>query len=104
MSSSIVNAPATYGQTSLSVLLQWRVTREATGRPSFAVVLFTRTSTCLALQEVLQRLLADGHELGSHAHQHLLLTQLTPEQVEQQLVQAVKRITEVTGMASVPVS
>lgn len=61
---------------------------------------------CLAcvLQGVLQRVLSEGHDLGSHTAQHLFLTNLTATEVEQQLQWAISNISMITNSTMVPVS
>lgn len=56
------------------------------------------------LQAALKRLLTEGHELGSHAAEHVRLSQLTPAQAQQQIEWAIGNISTVTGSKSVPVS
>jgi peptidoglycan/xylan/chitin deacetylase (PgdA/CDA1 family) len=51
----------------------------------------------------LRRLLAEGHELGSHAAIHLQLSQLPTAEAQKQIEWAVGNITAVTGEKSVPV-
>lgn len=56
------------------------------------------------MQEVLQRVVSEGHEMGSHTAQHLDLTTLSAAGVEEQLVWAIGNISTVTNSTIVPVS
>jgi peptidoglycan/xylan/chitin deacetylase (PgdA/CDA1 family) len=56
------------------------------------------------MQAALKRLLAEGHELGSHAAEHVYLSTLSPAAAQQQILWAIANITAVTGNKSVPVS
>lgn len=55
------------------------------------------------LQAAMKRLLAEGHELGSHAAIHLHLGELPTAEAKQQIEWAVGNISAVTGSKSVPV-
>lgn len=54
-------------------------------------------------QAALKRLLAEGHELGSHAAGHLHLSRLRPKTAKQHIEWAIGNISTVTGSTSVPV-
>jgi hypothetical protein len=56
------------------------------------------------MQTALRRLIAEGHELGSHAAEHVHLSQLPAAEVQKQIEWAVSNISSVTGDKAVPVS
>jgi len=56
----------------------------------------------LALQAAMKRLLSEGHELGSHAAEHLRLSELPPNETAQQITWAIGNISAVTGSTTVP--
>lgn len=56
----------------------------------------------MALQAALKRLLSEGHELGSHAAEHLRLSELPPSEAAQQITWAIGNISAVTGSTLVP--
>jgi hypothetical protein len=70
------------------------------------------TPTCRAvlphrfavLQAAALRAVQQGHDIGSHAAQHLDLTKLTPAEIEQQIAWGSLNISSLTGSSIVPVS
>jgi peptidoglycan/xylan/chitin deacetylase (PgdA/CDA1 family) len=92
------------------------VAQHSTTQPTAASTLGIRpfaASTCTfairksfwhVLQGVLKRMLSEGHDLGSHTAEHLSLTNLTAEQVEEQLQWAISNISMITNSSTVPVS
>jgi peptidoglycan/xylan/chitin deacetylase (PgdA/CDA1 family) len=56
------------------------------------------------LQAALKRLVVEGHELGSHAAEHVRLSQLAPAEAQKQIEWAIGNISRVTGSQTVPVS
>lgn len=53
-------------------------------------------------QAAMKRLLSEGHELGSHAAEHLRLSELPPNETAQQITWAIGNISAVTGSTTVP--
>ena len=51
---------------------------------------------------VLERLVAEGHELGNHTVDHPKLTQKTNEQARKQLLDAESWVQQVTGLTTMP--
>ncbi|KAF6264132.1 hypothetical protein COO60DRAFT_1624342 [Scenedesmus sp. NREL 46B-D3] len=48
------------------------------------------------------RAVQQGHDIGSHAAEHLDLTKLAPEQLEQQIAWGIGNISSLTGSSTVP--
>jgi peptidoglycan/xylan/chitin deacetylase (PgdA/CDA1 family) len=55
------------------------------------------------LQAAALRAVQAGHDIGSHAAQHLDLTKLAPAEIEQQIAWGSGNISSLTGSGSVPV-
>lgn len=72
--------------------------------------LFFFSKTCLwdacchVLQAAAVRAVQQGHDIGSHAAQHLDLTKLQPDQIDQQIAWGVGNISSLTDGSTVPVS
>lgn len=56
------------------------------------------------LQAAALRAVQQGHDIGSHAAEHLDLTKLAPAQLEQQIAWGIGNISSLTGSSTVPVS
>jgi hypothetical protein len=56
------------------------------------------------LQAAALRAVQHGHDIGSHAAQHLDLTKLNPAEIEQQIAWGSRNISSLTGSSIVPVS
>jgi len=59
---------------------------------------------CACVQAVVRSVLSLGHEIGSHAAQHVALTNLTTLQMQQQIAWAAGNLSATTGSEAVPVS
>ena len=47
--------------------------------------------------QVVKRIVANGHEIGCHSNEHLWITKMTPEQLKQDTVDAIKALEDVSG-------
>jgi peptidoglycan/xylan/chitin deacetylase (PgdA/CDA1 family) len=56
------------------------------------------------LQAAALRAVQQGHDIGSHAAEHLDLTKLEPGQIDQQIAWGIGNISALTGSSTVPVS